>query len=70
MKITSHDVVPDSTDDDDAIIRPCAECEQNSFHVPQKRMVFGPGGARSMRLWACETHPLPRMITDQPDEEN
>jgi hypothetical protein len=68
VRITDNMVVADSVPDSDAIIRNCPE-EGPAFHVPQKVMVLSAGGARSMRLWTCEKHPLPRTITDVPDED-
>lgn len=65
MKITSGMVVPKLSPDDDALIRACPDCDTKVFFVPQKVMVLSRRGVRSMRLWACETHPLPETITDQ-----
>jgi hypothetical protein len=68
MKITAQMVVPEIVRDDEATVKHCKEDQSPMFHVPQKVMVLSPSGARSMRLWACEKHPLPDTITDQPEE--
>ena len=67
MRIKANMIVPPGTRDDDAIPLPCLE-EKGAitFHVPQKVMVFSAGGARSMKLWACENHPFPEIVTDDP----
>lgn len=69
MRIRQSMLVPEGTPDDAADVRTCKVEGERTWHVPQKVMVFSAGGARSMRLWTCENHPLPATITDQPDEE-
>lgn len=69
MRITDQIVVPASTPDFDAVLRNCRECSKTSWHVPQKVMVMSAGGTRSMRLWACEAHPLPQFVTDDPSKD-
>ena len=61
-------VVSDAVKDDAADLRKCPVDGAQAFYVPQKVMVLSKGGARSMRLWACEQHPLPATITDDPNE--
>lgn len=69
MKLTSAMIVPEGTREDDAIVRTCGKEGIKTFHVPQKVMVLSAGGARSMRLWTCENHPLPAMVTDDPEKD-
>jgi ribosomal protein L37E len=66
MKITETMLVADGVKDDEADTRRCSQCGGNAFFVPQRVMVFSGSGARRMRLWACEIHPLPEQITDEP----
>jgi len=68
VKITASMLVPEHIRDDDAFIRRCPKCGERTFHAPQRVMVMSASGARSMRLWACEAHPLPDFVTDTPDE--
>lgn len=70
MRLTSAMIVPDAVADDDARIRQCPQCGVPTWHAPQKVMVLSASGARSMRLWTCEQHPLPGTITDDPQEES
>lgn len=68
MKLTTAMVVPEGNTEE-AVIRTCRVENEPTFHVPQRVMVFSAGGARSMTLWACESHPLPDTITDDPNSE-
>ena len=68
MKITSSMIVSDAVADTEADLRQCRTENRPSFHVPQTVMVYSSGGARKMRLWSCENHPLPDSITDKDDE--
>ena len=43
----------------------CSDCGQNSFHDAVKRMLYSPGGARSVILWQCEKHPLPDPVVEE-----
>jgi hypothetical protein len=70
MRLTAKDVVADGVKSHEADIRPCASCKGVSFHVPQEVMVLSASGARKMRLWTCEQHPLPDTITDNPDNQD
>jgi len=49
-----------------ADVKFCPECKANTFHDSVVRMVYSPGGARSMWLWQCEKHPLPETVVDEP----
>lgn len=66
VRILDSQVVPDSVTDDAADMRRCVACGRKVFHTPQRVMVLSASGARSMRLWTCEVHRLPDMITDVP----
>lgn len=68
MRITDRMLVPEGVRDGDADLFLCHPCGTRTWHVPQKVMVFSASGARSMRLWACEKHPLPDTVTDNPEE--
>lgn len=67
MRITDRMIVPSGIGPDPADVRYCERCKEEVFFVAQRVMVLSPSGARSMRLWACEKHPLPDTVTDQPD---
>lgn len=68
MKLTSAMVVPEGNIEE-AVIRTCRVDGKKTFHTPQRVMVYSAGGARRMTLWACEEHPLPDSITDDPSKE-
>ena len=59
MNVTRGMVVADSVSDDAADVRRCRVSQTPDFHVVVERLVYSSGGARRMRLWSCETHPLP-----------
>lgn len=69
MRITDQMVVPQGTPEDAADVRRCEKCKEKTFFSPQTVNVFSKGGARRMRLWTCEVHRLPDVITDEPSEE-
>jgi hypothetical protein len=64
MRIIDSMLVGASVADNQADVRPCAQCGTQSFHVPQSVLVMSASGARRMRLWVCEQHPLPEHVTD------
>lgn len=54
-------VAPEGAQD----VKRCDECGTNTFHDAVQRMVYSPGGARTMWLWQCEKHPLPDPVVDE-----
>ena len=70
MRITSAMVVASENIGDDAVdIRHCRKSGTLEPFTVQHVMVLSAGGARRMRLWGCEKHPLPDMVSDDPDKE-
>jgi hypothetical protein len=68
MKITGTMVVPESALMGAFDLHYCSVEKARTFHVPQQVMVLSKSGARTMRLWACENHPLPDTVTDDPSD--
>ena len=70
VRITDAMVVAsDKIPDDAADMRWCPKSSTLEPFVVQRVLVFSAGGARTMRLWGCEKHPLPDMVSDDPDKE-
>lgn len=68
MRITDVMVVSKSVGNDKSDLRLCSKCGHDNYFIPQKVVVLSKSGARRMRLWACEIHPLPSIISDDPSE--
>jgi hypothetical protein len=65
----AYKLVPEGTPDHDFKVLPCKECGEKAVFQPQSVMYFSTAGARRLKLWSCEKHPLPDMVNET-DEGN